>query len=84
MRVGLLGAGCAEMARVMRDAGDKPSTILGFGYNVAAPNGVRQWRVGSFELNAEQMHSAFGIALMQTSGAMQVVHGGDPPGGGNL
>jgi 2-methylcitrate dehydratase PrpD len=30
-------------------------------------------------LNAEQMHSAFGIALMQSSGTMQVVHGGDPP-----
>jgi 2-methylcitrate dehydratase PrpD len=30
-------------------------------------------------LDAKQMHSAFGIALMQTSGTMQVVLGGDPP-----
>ena len=28
---------------------------------------------------ADQMRSAFGIALMQTSGTMQVVLGGDPP-----
>jgi 2-methylcitrate dehydratase PrpD len=31
------------------------------------------------KLDAEQMHSAFGIALMQASGTMQVVFGGDPP-----
>jgi 2-methylcitrate dehydratase PrpD len=160
-----LGADCAKMARVMRDAGGKPeSTILGFGYKVAAPNAAfangglahalnydpisretghvgvvcltaplamaealpgisthqfltaatiaseisarvaaAQSRTGKpssvkymagqlfgyfgataaagslLELNAEQMHSAFGIALMQTSGTMQVVHGGDPP-----
>jgi 2-methylcitrate dehydratase PrpD len=160
-----LGAGCAEVARVMRDAGGKPeSTILGFGYKVAAPNAAfangglahalnydpisretghvgvvcltaplamaealpgistrqfltaatiaseicarvaaAQSRTGKassvkfmagqlfgyfgaaaaagslLELNAERMHSAFGIALMQTSGTMQVVHGGDPP-----
>ena len=31
------------------------------------------------QLNADRIHSAFGIALMQASGTMQVVHGGDPP-----
>jgi 2-methylcitrate dehydratase PrpD len=30
-------------------------------------------------LTAEQMRSAFGLALMQASGSMQVVVGGDPP-----
>jgi len=160
-----LGAGCAEVVRVMRDVGGKPeSTILGFGYKVAAPNAAlangglahalnydpisrdtghvgvvcltaplamaealpgistrqfltavtiaseisarvaaAQSRTGKassvkfmagqlfgyfgaaaaagslLELTAEQMHSAFGIALMQSSGTMQVVHGGDPP-----
>jgi 2-methylcitrate dehydratase PrpD len=160
-----LGAGCREVAQVIRDVGGKPeSTILGFGYKVAAPNAAlvngglahalnydpigpetghvgvvcltaplamaealngistrqfltaatiaseitarvtaAQSRTGKASsekfmagqlfgyfgaaaaaghllgLNAEQMHSAFGIALMQSSGTMQVVHGGDPP-----
>lgn len=30
-------------------------------------------------LDADQIHSAFGLALMQASGTMQVVYGGDPP-----
>lgn len=160
-----LGAGCREVAEVMRDIGGKPeSTILGFGYKVAAPNAAlangalahalnydpigpetghvgvtcltaplamaealdgvstRQFltaatiaseitaRVSAAQsrtgkpssdkfiagqlfgyfgaaaaaghllgLDADQMHSAFGIALMQTAGSMQLVHGGDPP-----
>jgi 2-methylcitrate dehydratase PrpD len=160
-----LGAGCREVAQVMRDIGGQPeSTILGFGYKVAAPNaalangalahalnydpiGIETGHVGVIcltaplamaealpgistrqfltavaiasevtarisaaqsrtgkrssdkfmagqlfgyfgaaagaghllGLDADQMHSAFGIALMQTSGSMQVVHGGNPP-----
>ena len=160
-----LGAGCREVARGMRDIGGKPeSTILGFGYKVAAPNAAfangglahalnydpisretghvgvvcltaplamaealplistrqfltaatvaseisarvaaAQSRTGKassvkfmagqlfgyfgaaaaagslLRLSADQIHSAFGIALMQASGTMQVVHGGDPP-----
>jgi 2-methylcitrate dehydratase PrpD len=160
-----LGSGCREVAYGMRELGGKPeSTILGFGYKVAALNAAfangglahalnydpisretghvgvvcltaplamaealslvttrqfltaatiaseisarvaaAQSRTGKassvkfmagqlfgyfgaaaaagslLQLSADQIHSAFGIALMQASGTMQVVHGGDPP-----
>lgn len=39
--------------------------------------GVSAGRV--LKLSPEEMHSALGLALMQASGSMQVVRGGDPP-----
>lgn len=45
-----------------------------FGYFGAAASAGRL-----LDLTTEQMLSAFGIALMQTAGSMQVVYGGDPP-----
>jgi 2-methylcitrate dehydratase PrpD len=45
-----------------------------FGYFGAAAGAGRV-----LGLDAVQMHSAFGLALMQTAGSRQVVIGGDPP-----
>jgi 2-methylcitrate dehydratase PrpD len=160
-----MGAGCPELVSVTKQLGGKPeSTILGFGYKVAAANAAlangglahalnydalgpqsghvgvvclttplavaesldgisgrnflvaatiaseinarvtaAQSRTGKIPsdkflagqlfgyipsaasagyllgLNPQQMESAFGLSLMQTSGTMQVVLGGDPP-----
>ncbi len=76
-----LAAGTELMARLstaFRHAwGDwpvKPLRTQTWGYfNAALCSG----RV--LKLNASQMHDALGLALMQASGSMQIVRGGDPP-----
>jgi 2-methylcitrate dehydratase PrpD len=61
----------------VRGGGKLSNRVLGgqyFGYFGAAAGAARVLR-----LDASQMHSAFGLALMQTAGSRQVVIGGDPP-----
>jgi 2-methylcitrate dehydratase PrpD len=64
----------AAQARTGKTPSDKFMAGQLFGYFGAAASAGRL-----LHLNAEQIRSAFGLALMQTSGTMQVVLGGDPP-----
>lgn len=52
----------------------KPLRTQLWGYFSAAVSASRV-----MQLTAEEIHSALGLALMQASGTMQVVRGGDPP-----
>lgn len=58
------------------EAQRNPAFLRGqfLGYLGAAAGAGRAMGLGT-----EQMHSAFGLALMQSSGSSQVVIGGDPP-----
>jgi len=76
-----LAAGTELQSRISRTfklaAGDgpiKPLRTQLWGYFSAAVSAGRVLR-----LTQEEMHSALGLALMQASGTMQVVQGGDPP-----
>ena len=64
----------AAQARTGKIPSDKFMAGQLFGYFGAAASAGRLLR-----LSADQIRSSFGIALMQTSGTMQVVLGGDPP-----
>ena len=68
----------ARLTRAAVHGGGRLSRrVLGgqyFGYAGVAAGVARVLR-----LDASQMHSAFGLALMQTAGSRQIVIGGDPP-----
>jgi len=64
----------AAVMRTGKHASDKFLNGQMLGYFGAAAGAGRV-----LELTAEQMHSAFGLALMQASGSMQIVLDGDPP-----
>jgi 2-methylcitrate dehydratase PrpD len=76
-----LTAGAELQSRISRAfklaSGDRPVKPLRtqlWGYFSAAASAGRV-----LKLSADEMHSALGLALMQASGTMQVVRGGDPP-----
>jgi 2-methylcitrate dehydratase PrpD len=64
----------AAVMRTGKHASDKFLNGQMLGYFGAAAGAGRV-----LGLTAEQMHSAFGLALMQASGSMQIVLDGDPP-----
>jgi len=64
----------AAVMRTGKHASDKFLNGQMFGYFGAAAGAGRV-----LGLSVEQMHSAFGLALMQASGSMQIVLDGDPP-----
>ena len=76
-----LAVGAELLSRLSRafklawsDGPVKPLRTQLWGYFSAAVSAGR-----IMKLTAEEMHSALGLALMQASGSMQVVRGGDPP-----